>query len=85
MVDDSYLILNHLQGIAHHYRRVIIIINTDPTQRMVCIIFPEEEYTLTTSLHKQKKDMSLYHVHLKDKFKNTKSVSLEEFLKYVNK
>jgi hypothetical protein len=29
--------------------------------------------------------MSLYHVHLKDKFKNTKSVSLEEFLKYVNK
>jgi hypothetical protein len=52
---------------------------------MACIIFPDEEYTLTASLHKQKKDMSLYHVHLKDKFKDAKSVSLEEFLKYVNK
>jgi hypothetical protein len=29
--------------------------------------------------------MSLYHIHLKDKFKDAKSVSLEEFLKYVNK
>jgi hypothetical protein len=51
---------------------------------VACIIFPDEEYTLTASLHKQKKDMSLYHVHLKDKFKDAKSVSLEEFLKYDN-
>jgi hypothetical protein len=29
--------------------------------------------------------MSLYHIHLKDKFKDAKSVSLEEFLKYINK
>jgi hypothetical protein len=29
--------------------------------------------------------MSLYHVQLKDKFKDAKTVSLEEFLKYVNK
>jgi hypothetical protein len=33
---------------------------------MTYIIFPDEEYTLTASLHKQKKDMSLYHVQLKD-------------------
>jgi hypothetical protein len=37
------------------------------------------------SLHKQKKDMNLYHVQLKDKFKDANSASLEEFLKYVNK
>jgi hypothetical protein len=29
MVNDSYLTINHLQGIAHHYRRVIVIIDTD--------------------------------------------------------
>jgi hypothetical protein len=85
MVNDSYLTINHLQGIAHHYRRVILIINTDSTQCMACIIFPDEEYTLTASLHKQKGDMSLYYVQLKDKFNDTKSVSLEEFLKYINK
>jgi hypothetical protein len=85
MINDTYLTINHLQGIAHHYRKIIIIINTDLTQCTACIIFPDEEYTLTASLHKQKKDMSLYHVKLKDKFKDAKSVSLEEFLKYVNK
>jgi hypothetical protein len=85
MVNDSYLTINHLQGITHHYRRVIILINTDLTQRMACIIFPDEKYTLTASLHKQKEDMSLYHVQLKDKFKDGKCVSLKEFLKYVNK
>jgi hypothetical protein len=52
---------------------------------MAWIIFPDEEYILTASLHKQKKDISLYHVQLKDKFKDAKSVSPEEFLKYVNK
>jgi hypothetical protein len=52
MLNDSYLTINHLEGIAHHYRRVIIIINTDPTQRIACIIFPDEEYILTASLHK---------------------------------
>jgi hypothetical protein len=55
MVNDSYLTINHLKGIAYHYRRIIIIINTDLTQRMACIIFPDEEYILTASLHKQKK------------------------------
>jgi hypothetical protein len=85
MVNDSYLTINHLQGIAYHYRRVIIIINTDPTQRMACIIFPIEEFTLTASLHKQKIDMCLYYVQLKNKFKDTKSESVEQFLKYVNK
>jgi hypothetical protein len=55
MVNDSYLTINHLQGIAYNYRRIIIIINTDPTQRMISIIFPDEKYTLTASLHKQKK------------------------------
>jgi hypothetical protein len=29
--------------------------------------------------------MSLYHDQLKDKFKDVKSVSLEEFIKYFNK
>jgi hypothetical protein len=85
MVNDTYLTINHLQGITHNYRRVIIIINTDPTQCIACIIFPDEEYTLTASLHKQKEDMSLYHVQLKDKFKDTKCVSLEEFLKNANR
>jgi hypothetical protein len=85
MVNDSYLTINHLQGIAYHYRRVIMIINTDPTQRITCIIFRDEKYTLTASLHKQKKYMNLYQVQLNDKFKDAKSVSLEEFLKYVNK
>jgi hypothetical protein len=56
--------MNNLQGIAHYYRRTIIIINTHPTQRMTSFIFRNGGYDFTASLHNQKKDMSLYHFPL---------------------
>jgi hypothetical protein len=41
LLHSEYLTVNHLAVLAQHYNRVIVVINTDPTQRMTSVIFPK--------------------------------------------
>jgi hypothetical protein len=41
MLYSKYLTVNHLAVLAQHYKRVIVVINTDLTQRMTTVYFPE--------------------------------------------
>jgi hypothetical protein len=42
LVRSEYLTVNHLAVLAQHYNRVIIVMNTDPTQCMTTVHFPKE-------------------------------------------
>jgi hypothetical protein len=81
---SEYLTVNHLSVLAQHYNRVIVVINTDPTQRMTSVYSPQEGYDVNASLNKEKKDMSAYHAPLKTRFDGTHQVPILEFITYVN-
>jgi hypothetical protein len=42
MLHSEYLTVNHLPGLAQHYSRVIVVINTAPAHRMTSVYFPKE-------------------------------------------
>jgi hypothetical protein len=58
LLNSEFLTVNHLAVLAQHYNRVIIVINTDLTQRMTSVYFPEEGYEVNASFNKQRQDMS---------------------------
>jgi hypothetical protein len=82
MRDDMYLTINHAQGIATHYNKVIVIISSIETERMTSIFFPLPGCDFQGSLSLWDRDMSSYHVSLKDKFSN--DVNINDFLQYAN-
>jgi hypothetical protein len=84
MANEEYLTVNHLPCIADHYIGVIVLINTDQTQCITTIIFTSKGYDFTASLNKVNKDMSLYRVTLKNKFNDSKGVSVDQFLQHPN-
>jgi hypothetical protein len=66
----KFLSINHAQGIATHYNRVIVIINPTQTERMTSIFFPLPGCDFQGSLNLWDRDMSSYHITLRDKFSN---------------
>jgi hypothetical protein len=82
MRDDKFLSINHAQGIATHYKKVIVIINPSETERMTSIFFPLPGCDFQGSLNLWDRDMSSYHVTLKDKFSN--DININHFLEYAN-
>jgi hypothetical protein len=84
MQGHPYLTINHVQGIATHYNRVIVVINPAEVQRMTAVYFPFPGCHFQVSLSDWDGDRSSYHVSLNDKFNNNRSVSVERFVQNGN-
>jgi hypothetical protein len=81
---SEYLTVNHLSVLTQHYNRVIVVINTHPTQRMTTVYFPKEGYEFSASLIKGTNDMSAYRLPIQMRFNGVHTVPILEFITYVN-
>jgi TorA maturation chaperone TorD len=84
MLHSEYLTVNHLPGLAQHYNRVIVVINTDQTPRMTSVYFPREGSEFSASLMKGTNDMSAYRLPIQMRFNGPHQVPIVEFITYVN-
>jgi hypothetical protein len=84
MLHSEYLTANHLVVLAQHYNRVIVVINTHPTQHMTNVYFPKEGHEFSASLIKGTNDMSAYHLPIQMRFNGVHTVRILEFITYVN-
>jgi hypothetical protein len=84
LLHSEYLTVNHLAVLAQHCNRVIVVIKTDPTQRMTIVYFPKEGYELAASLNRANNSMSTYHLPLHMRFNSVHTVPILEFITYVN-
>jgi hypothetical protein len=84
MAEHTWMSINHAPGIAAHYNRVIVVINPGETSRMTKVFLPLEKCDFTVSLSLFDRDMSSYHMLLKDKFNDPNGVSEDWFLQHAN-
>jgi hypothetical protein len=84
LLNAEYLTVNHLPGLAQHYNRVIVVIDTAPTHRMTTVYFPREGYEFSASLMKGANDMSAYRLPIQMRFNGIHTVPILEFITYVN-
>jgi hypothetical protein len=84
LLNAEYLTVNHLPGLAQHYSRVIVVIDTAPAHRMTTVYFPKEGYEFSASLMKGTNDMSAYRLPIQMRFNGVHTVPILEFITYVN-
>jgi hypothetical protein len=85
MAKHTWMSINHAPGIAAHYNRVIVVINPDVAQRTTTVFFPFPKCDFTVSLSQFDRDMSSYHMLLKDKFNDSNDVNVDVFVQLANK
>jgi hypothetical protein len=85
MVKHTWMSINHAPGIAAHYNRVIVVINPGETSRMTKVFLPLPKCDFTVSLTLFDRDMSSYHMLLKDKFNDPNDVNVDVFVQLGNK
>jgi hypothetical protein len=85
MAKHTWMSINHAPGIAAHYNRVIVVINPDVAQRMTAVFLPVRGCHFAVSLSQLDRDMSSYHMSLKDKFSDPNNVNVDVFVQLVNK
>jgi hypothetical protein len=85
LLHAEYLTVNYLAVLAQHYNRVIVVMNTDPTQRMTIVYFPKEGYEFAVSLNRANNSMSAYYLPIHMRFNGVHTVPILEFITYVNK
>jgi hypothetical protein len=84
MAKHTWMSINHASWIAAHYNRVIVVINPAETSRMTAVFLPLPGCDFTASLSQSDRDMSSYHVLLRDKFNDPKNVSVDVFVQLAN-
>jgi hypothetical protein len=85
MAKHTWMSIEHAPGIAAHYNRVIVVINPGVTSRMTKIFLPLQKCDFTVSLSLFERDMSSYHMLLKDKFNDPNDVNVNVFVELANK
>jgi hypothetical protein len=82
---SDYLTINHIPGIAQHYSRVIVVIDTAPASHMTAVYFPREGFEFSTSIMKKTNDMSAYHLPIEMRFDGIHTIPILDFVTYLNK
>jgi hypothetical protein len=84
MAKHTWMSIEHAPGIAAHYNRVIVVINPGVTSRMAKVFLPLQKCDFTVSLSLFDRDMSSYHMLLKDKFNDPNDVNVDVFVQLAN-
>jgi hypothetical protein len=63
---------------------VIVVINPGETSRMTAVFFPLPKCDFTVSLSQFDRDMSSYHMLLRDKFNDANDVNVDVFVQWAN-
>jgi hypothetical protein len=84
MAKHPWLSINHAPEIAAHYNRVIVVTNPAETSHMTAVFLPLPGCDFTASLSQFDRDMSSYHVLLRDKFNDPKNVNVDVFVQLAN-
>jgi hypothetical protein len=66
MAKHTWMSINHAPGITTYYNRVIVVINPSETSRMTKVFLPLQGCDFTVSLSLFDRDMSSYHMLLKN-------------------
>jgi hypothetical protein len=84
MAKHTWMSIEHAPGIAVYYNRVIVVINPGVISRMTKVFLPLQKCDFTVSLSLFDRDMSSYHMLLKDKFNDPNDVSVDVFVQLAN-
>jgi hypothetical protein len=84
MAKGTWMSIEHPPGITAHYNRVIVVINPGVTSHMTKVFLPLQKCDFTVSLSLFNRDMSSYHMLLKDKFTDPNDVNVDVFVQLAN-